>query len=287
MALTQHTVTRFIEQVKNEAKWYLSHSDFIQLLQELEDYLLDKTTVIPNIHKNHYDWYFKRELFSLLSAPGHWGEDEQRIFSLWKKKTWYNDGRFWEWVIAQVREEQERDTVFYLAQDLQKNYNSLSEAAVFQLIVSRLFLHFYQTDSRQLSSAGRFVLTLLPVYQEKYIKIAAGNDRTEMITFLLDQNHEDLVWQHVEILLKNYQKDIRTDVVALLLNYNAVKYEPVIENVLAKGRGLENKWNVMRIVVGHFPEKYHPGYVMSAFRPLSISNIILGIGIALLGSIAI
>ncbi len=267
MTLTQATVTQFIEQVKGKAKWYLSQADFVQLLQEVEEYLLGKTTKAPNIHAKNYGWYMEDPLYDLLSPLGYWNSDDEKIRNLLGKKKWHTDWKFWEWAQKQVKGEQAYDTTFRLAEEL-KNHGSMTEKEAFSAIIPNLFLQFYQTDSKKLSSAGHYALAMLPSYTDAYVKAAANNGRTEMISFLLEQGHENTVYQNVNSFMTFRQNEPRTDVMKVLLNHNTPKYEPFLEKEFENTKGLENKWNIMLLLAEYFPEKYQTRQYALAYEIL-------------------
>ncbi|MDJ1496142.1 DUF4132 domain-containing protein [Cytophagaceae bacterium DM2B3-1] len=254
MALTTQQVEAFFSDCRakdaQQKNSFINDADYIKHMQEVEDFILGKTTTMPNMRNvgwNFYSWGL-RDLPNLIPVAQSWGIYEERILSFVFHKN-NKDLSWWMeyWMRDQIAQSGEFDVMAQLAPILKKSGMKDKDILMFGMdnYDDPYFLYEEgandtenpQTDKP--SSFGKYVLSFLPQQARLVMDANAEEDNSRFeLCRLLYYHHRETLNEYVDefIVPKSgyHHNGLDSDVVNFLLEKDAPFFEKEISKAIEK-----------------------------------------------------
>jgi hypothetical protein len=254
MALTLSQIETFLADCRTadaqqKHSSFVNEPDYIQHMQEVEDFLLGTSSSIPNLKNigwSFYSWKL-RDLPNLIPAGHAWGVYEERILAF-IFDTNNRDLSWWMeyWVRNQIEQSGTFDLMAQLAPALKKA--GLSDKEILMLGMDNYDDPYFVYEQKQegdkkweertsqVTSFGRYVLSFLPKNGRLVMDAVAeeSNSRFELARLLYVQRRETFdAFVNEFIVPKGYcYQGIDMEIVTFLLENDAAAYEKNIVECL-------------------------------------------------------
>lgn len=253
MAFKETEIAGFIDQVKEQGKYYTNDPNFNTFVQDTIDFLTGQNTTL--IYKpTYYFGYAFVPLLNLLPKDiSKWEKKHDLLLDL-TKILWNNLGyNLWYVIEDATRDNPKQNTIeFYWKKLLNMGF---SEADLLKEFVYR-FYYYFKNQQKKVTSAGLFVLEKLRTNEKDTLK--AFYDYSYSINFLVELlllEDKELAEKYASKFLKHTSYEYN-GIMEQYLIYNAEKYEEAAKKVIDSEQDPKRKIDGYNLLNKYFKDKY-------------------------------